>query len=368
MSSSDTSTQALHRLVTVLSEDAIFALSAGSGDPEGTLAGLSKRRAEAYSATVQGAVLPTMTEQPEAWQVHLTRALAPIAPPVGLPMMELIREKVTLEVGARGLRSLFSTKPSEKDAQRVKKLGSLAVRTLRSVLLADGELDAEELLTIACVLGALGLSDAEAVSLYNEAPLAARDLEVYGEVEPAVARAVVRGAWLAAALDTVDPREEEVVRSMAQKLGVPEEDTEAARAEALARVESRRLVGVAAIDAVRVVLGDSVPGAAVTLAARVASLLVPRRYRDEVLGHVGHGTPVVLAKRHEKLPLEDKVTALGVAWATALVEDPTLGRRALLRARWERVLADVGEEAGRARVLVDDFVGEALAAAARTLR
>ena len=42
-------------------------------------------------------------------------------------MSEVLAEKVTLEVGARGLRSLFSSKPSDKDVQRVKRLGSLAL-------------------------------------------------------------------------------------------------------------------------------------------------------------------------------------------------------------------------------------------------
>ena len=55
--------------------------------------------------------------------------------------MEVVREKVTLEIGARGLRSLFSSKPSDKEVARVKRYGSLAVRVLRAVLAADGELD-----------------------------------------------------------------------------------------------------------------------------------------------------------------------------------------------------------------------------------
>ena len=59
-------------------------------------------------------------------------------------MMDVVREKVTLEIGARGLRSLFSSKPSDKDVARVKRYGSLAVRVLRAVLAADGPLDAEE--------------------------------------------------------------------------------------------------------------------------------------------------------------------------------------------------------------------------------
>ena len=44
---------------------------------------------------------------------------------------------------------------------------------------------------------------------------------------------------------------------------------------------------------------------------------------------------------------------LGVAWAAALADDPTVGRRALLRARWERVAEDLGEDDPSPRELVD---------------
>ena len=42
--SADLATEALGRLVSVLAEDAMFALAAGGGDPEGALEGLGKRR------------------------------------------------------------------------------------------------------------------------------------------------------------------------------------------------------------------------------------------------------------------------------------------------------------------------------------
>ena len=107
-------------------------------------------------------------------------------------------EKVTLEAGARGLRSFFSSKPSEKDVLRVKRLGTLATRVLRAVFAADGPLDQEEQRTIAGLIASLGLPDEDAQPLFGEAPVAVEQLDVYGDVEPGFAKALLRGAWLAA--------------------------------------------------------------------------------------------------------------------------------------------------------------------------
>ncbi len=127
----DTKTKVLGRLVSTLAEDAIFGLAAGGGP--GSLDGLGKRRGEAYSAVLAGHRLNTLATEFDHWIVEMIRAAAPIYPPSWMPMSEVIREKVTLEVGARGLRSLFSSKPSDKDVQRVKRPGTLATRLLRAV-------------------------------------------------------------------------------------------------------------------------------------------------------------------------------------------------------------------------------------------
>src|ERR1700722_15677700 len=115
--------------------------------------------------------------------VEMARALAPVAPPASIPMMGVVREKVTLEIGARGLRSLFSNKPSDKDVARVKRYGSLAVRTLRAVLGADGSLDPEEYRAIAAVVAALGLPEADAHALRWEAPMTPESFGDLGEVD-----------------------------------------------------------------------------------------------------------------------------------------------------------------------------------------
>jgi DnaJ-domain-containing protein 1 len=363
----DLATASLDRLVAVLGEDAIYVLASGARDPKEALEAILLRRGPAYTAAVQGQAHPRMTTHFDAWVVEMARALAPVAPPAWVPMMEVVREKVTLEMGARGLRSLFSARPSEKEVARVKRYGSLAVRVLRAVLAADGALDDEERTTIAAVIASLGLPEADASALYAEPPVLPATLDVYGELDAAVAHAILRGAWLAAAADSIDPREEQTIAVVAHKLSLSDDQVEAARKDAIARIDTRRRAGLAAVDAVRCVLSDRSPGLGVQLAALTGTLMLPRRWRDEALAAIGQGAPVTLAKRHMGLESSERLQVLGVAWAAALADDPSVGRRALLRARWERVAADLGEDDPGARELVDRWMGDALAGVARTL-
>ena len=358
----DPKTYALGRLVGTLAEDAMFGLSTGGGTD--VLEGLGRRRAEAYSAVLAGHRLNTMSGELDNWMVEMTRAAAPICPPSWMPMSEVIREKVTLEVGARGLRSLFSSKPSDKDIQRVKRLGTLAVRVLRAVFAADGPLDPEETRTLAGLIASLGLPDPDAQALFGEAPVPVEQLDVYGDIEPAVAKAVLRGGWLAAAWDQIDPREEHVVRVLANKLAFAAMDLEVLRNEAVQLIDARRLAGLATVDGIRFVLSDRMPGHGVTLAVKACHLMVPRRHREEALAQIGAGQRVVLAKRYPHLSTDDRQAVLGMTWAAALFEDPSIARRALLRARHDRVAADLGEDANKARHAIEDWFAEVLAPAA----
>jgi tellurite resistance protein len=359
---------ALGRLASILGEDAIFVLAAGVRDSKDALDGLLQRRGPAYAAALQGQPHARMTAEFDAWYIEMIRALAPVSPPAWVPMMSVVREKVTLETGARGLRSLFSNKPSDKEVARVKRYGSLAVRTLRAVLAADGTLDGEERRTVEAFVAALGLPEGDANVLRSEPPIAIDTLDVYGEVDNAVARAIVRGAWLAAVSDGIDPREESVIHVVGRKMGVAADEIEGARKDAQEFVDWRRKAGVAAVDGVRYVLSDRTPGLGVQLAALTGTVMLPRRWRDEALAPVGQGVPVTLAKRHVGLEADDRRAVLGVVWAAALVEDPTLGRRALLRARWERFAEDLGEDDVQSRELVERWLTEALAGVARTLQ
>jgi tellurite resistance protein len=359
---------ALGRLAGILGEDAIFVLGSGVRDAKDALDGVLQRRGPAYAAALQGQPHARMTAGFDAWYIEMVRALAPVSPPTSVPMMGVVRERVTLELGARGLRSLFSSKPSDKDVTRVKRYGTLAVRTLRAVLAADGSLDAEEYRTVVAVIAALGLPEADANALRSEPAMAAEALDVYGEMDHTIARAIVRGAWLAAAADEIDPREESVIRVVGHKMGIAPEDVEDARRAAVDFIDWRRKAGAAAVDGVRYVLSDRTPGLGVQLAALAGTIMLPRRWRDEALAPVGHGAPVTLAKRHAGLEADDRRAVLGVTWAAAMAEDPSVGRRAVLCARWERFAEDLGEDDPQPREIVERWLTEALAGVARTLQ
>jgi tellurite resistance protein len=352
---------ALARLVAMTCEEAIFGLSAALGNAHDALEDLVKRRKDAHQLALSGQRTPRMIDAFDAWVVEMSRAIAPICPPSWMPMSEVLAEKVTLEVGARGLRSLFSSKPSDKDVQRVKRLGSLAVRVLRAVFASDGPIDGEEARTLASLISSLGLPDADAQPLYTEPPVPIDRLDVYGEIESSVSRAILRGAWLAAAWDAIDPREEQTVRALATKLNIPIVDVEYMRNEAIARVDARRMVGLATVDAARYVLSDRVPGYGVQLAAFAGTLMLPRRFREEALAQVGHGAPVVLAQRYKGISGAEKTSVLGIAWAAALLEDPSISRQAVVRARLDRVAQDLGADPQDARRAVDDMILMALA-------
>ena len=190
---------------------------------------------------------------------------------------------------------------------------------------------------------------------------------MYGDIEPKVLHGLLQGAWLAAASDGLHPREEEVIRKFASSAGLPLAEVEEARAAAIARVEAKRLVGLAAIDFTRAVLRDRLPGVGETIPVRLGLLLLPRRYRDEGVAPIGHGAPVVLAKRYGKLTKDERTRVLGMTWAAALHEDPSLGRQALVRARFEHVADDLESDGREARTLVTGWMSDVLAATAKGL-
>jgi len=364
----DETTARLSHLVSTLAEDTLFVLA---GD-EGAISSppfdaLAKRRAETYTAALHGTPVASMLATFDAWIVELARAMAPIAAPDWLPMGEVIRAKVTLEAGAHGLRSFFSSKPSDKDTQRVSRLGTLGVRLLRQVLEAEGTKNGDDTRMVGAFVASLGLPPETASSLVAEPPIPGLQLDVYGEIDPKVLRALLKGAWLAAAWDGLHPGEEQVIRDFASKAGLALDVVEEARAAAMAKIESKRLMGLATIDYVRAVLKDRVPGLGESLPSRIGMLLLPRRYRDEGLATIRHDAPVLLAKRYGKLTRDDRTRVLGMTWAAALHEDPSMGRQALLRARFEHVAEDIESDGHEARMLVSGWMSEVLASTAKEL-
>ena len=370
--STDERQKRLSQLVSTLAEDTIFVLAGDEGAVSSPpFDAFAKRRADVYGTVLQGQPRSTMLSTYDAWVVDLARAIAPIAPPDWLPMGDVIRAHVTLEAGARGFRSLFSDKPSDKDVARVTRLGTLAVRLLRQVLAADtgstGKTTSDDARMVAAFVASLGLPPDHAGPLLNEDVASGLNLEVYGEIEPKVLTGLLRGAWLAAASDGLHPREEAVIRDFASKAGLPLVEVENARADAMPRVETTRLVGLATIDYVRAVLQDRLPGIGETIPVRLAYLLLPRRYRDEGRAPIGHQAPVVLAKRYVKLSKDERTRVLGMTWAAALHEDPSLSRQALLRARFEHMASDLDTDGREARMLVSGWMSEILASTTKGL-
>jgi hypothetical protein len=177
----------------------------------------------------------------------------------------------------------------------------------------------------------------------------------------------LRGAWLSAAWDSIDAREEQVVRALALKLNVPVVDVEYMRNEAIARVDARRMVGLATVDAVRHVLSDRVPGLGTKLAGFAGKLMLPRRYREEALAQISTNAPVILAQRYRGISSAEKTSVLGIAWAAALLEDPTISRQAIVRTRLDRVAQDLAADPLDARRAVDEMIAMALAEPASNL-
>lgn len=364
----DPTTLALSHLVPVLAEATMFAAGSAPSDIRDTIEGVLKRRSEAHVAfAANGTAPPGLLAAYDTWLVDLSRAIAPVAAPVWLPMADVLKHKVTLEAGARGIRSLFSSKPSEKDVLRVKRLGTLAVRGLRAVLASDGVIDDDERRTVAALIAALGLPEADAMALLDEEPVDVEHLDVYGELDADVAKAILAGAWFAAAADGLDPREETIVRSLAFKLSRTTAEAEEARGVATARVERGRLSGMAVTELVRTLLADRVPGDGADVARALATFVTPRRYRDEVT-NTPPSTEPGLGKRYAKLESVDKASVLAMTWAAALREDPPLSRRAALRARFDRLASELGEEGGKIRVNVEAPFDEAIATLASGMR
>ena len=288
---------ALARLSGALAEDALFVVGSAAHDRD-ALEGVLTARGRLHRRRA-GSAPPADDDAFDAWLVDMARAMAPIAPPVWMPMMEVVREKVTLEMGARGLRSLFSSKPSDKDVARVKRYGSLAVRMLRAVLAADGPIDAEERTTVGAVIAALGLPESDASALSRRSRPRARDVRHLRRDRPHHrarhrARRVARGSLRRPrpARGASDPgRRAEARHPRRRGRGVAPRGPGARR-----RAEpQRRARGV---DGVRFLLSDRCPGLGVQLGALVGSLMLPRRFRDEALASVGQDSRSRSRSRH----------------------------------------------------------------------
>lgn len=346
-----------------ITEDALFVLAGSMRADLDALRATARRRSALYQEIARGASR-TQPDDLEAWVRELCAAVAPVAAPRWMPMAELIDAGVTLHGGARGLRSLFTSKPSEKEVERVQRLGAFALRAMTAVMGADGVLGEDEELARQALLASLGLPEATVRMLAAEPPIAVEALDVPEELDTKLGRAVVRGAWLAAARDGFEPREEEAVLTLAQRLGMQAADTEAARKEVQQLLVMRKAVGDAAIDALRFILAEPEHQ---PLLAGLLRLMVPPSQSEEPRSALLQQAPVTFAQRH-RLDREGKRLVVYAAWLAALRRNPTVVERAELIAKHETIVADLdaGAFGGEAREEIEGFVeGELLSALGR---
>lgn len=350
--------------LSLLCEDAFFAI-AGSArlDPE-MLTALAARRRAVVAGAARAAASPGIDAW-DPWVLALSAALAPIAPPKWIPLADAVIGGLSLEHGARGLRSLFSSKPSEKDVQRVRSLGSLAVRCVTSVLGATGPLNPEAELMRRALTASLGLPDDARREIEAEPPVPAELLDLHGDLDAKLARSIVRGCFYAARTDGTDAREEAAVHAIARKLGLTTEALVEAREEARQLSDAGKAFGDAAVDGVRWLLeGDLTESNRFALAAARLTLTAIQRH-DAITG-INIGNPVLLGKRH-KLDRKQRDAVLGLAWLGAVHGNPTYIRRATLVGRHDRLAADLGDDgAGAAvRTTLDHHVEVELGSAAK---
>jgi hypothetical protein len=334
-----------------LCEDALFGvLASGAVDPD-ELKALARRRGPSRSSGSG----PTMAHW-DTWLVALAAASAPIAPPRFLPMAAAIEEGLTLEGGARGMRALFTTKPSEKDVARVRQVGRFALRVLGAVYASTGSWGEGTKRERAMLIAALGLPDEDQQILLAEVPGLAEAIDYTGPLDARMSRHIVRGAFHAALADGLDPREEGAIEAIARRLFIQPADVHALGNEARAEVEAQRPLGQAAVDAIRFVAADA-PEVCDRFATAAAHLGIPAVYRGEALTALQVGGQVTLGKKHQ-LERKDREAALGLAWLAALASNPTFTRRAELAVRHDAVAMDLGgfESGALVRAILEQLI------------
>lgn len=349
-----------------LCDDALFAIATtGRAEPD-ELGALARRREAFTAGAARGQAVPRPHDG-EPWILGLCYAASTVALPLLMPLREAIEDGLSLEGAPRGLRSLFSSKPSDKDLARTREAAALAARTLGGVLSADGSLLPESSLLVAMMLAAMGLPSDEIQRLRAEAPVDPEQLPITGDTERKLARSLVRGAFVAAMGDGMSPAEEKAVAAVARKAGMTTDDTNALRNEADAVVTWSREYGEALVDGVRYVLQGASTEAArdgQTLGALVATLALPVGYRRGALEAARAGEEVALARRHRDLGKKERRAVLSAAWLVCMRTDPRTSERAALATRHDAVALDLADldEANDARALVDAYLERELGA------
>lgn len=350
--------------LSLLCEDAFFAVAGSARLDADMLRALAARRAVVVAGAARGVPSPGLDAW-EPWVLALSAALAPIAPPRWIPLADAVVSGLSLEHGARGLRSLFSSKPSDKDVARVRSLGALAVRCVTSVLAATGPLNDEARILRRALVASLGLPDETRREIEAEPPVPSELIDLHGDLDAKLSRSIVRGCFYAARIDGTDPREETAVITIARKLGLTTEALAEARDEARVLGDAGKAFGDATVDGVRWLLeGDPTESDRFALAA--ARLTLTQIQRHDAITGINLGNPVLLGRRH-KVDRKQREAVLAIAWLAAVHQNPTYIRRAALVGRHDKLAADLGDEesAAAVRATLDAHVEAELGSASR---
>lgn len=320
---------------------------------------LSKDDLRALS--VRHAPMPLRTMDTwEPWILNLCAAIAPISPPHWMPMARAVEAGLSLEHGARGLRSLFTNEPSESEVVHVRTLGPLAVQALGAALIADGRMDAEDELHRRALIASLGLPEHDQARLRDQAPVLIDEVYIPATVDTKTASAIVRGAFHATLGKGLAHREEQAVIALAARLGLTEDQTVTLRAEARQMVDSAQPFGEACVDAIRFMLADD-PQAQRLFGAAAVNLTLPPIHRKAAMLALSSGQAPLLSRRHS-LDSDATEAVLALAWVVTLRANPTYMRHLELITRHTRLAVDLGDERGgrTARYVVQENLEMAL--------
>ncbi|MEZ4410889.1 MAG: hypothetical protein R3A52_31080 [Polyangiales bacterium] len=294
---------------------------------------LAKRRAARYADPSVGPA------DPKYWP-EVARALAPVAPPETMPMHGVIEEGATLEGGARGLRGLFTSNPSEKDRKRVQRVAALVSRVLQIVASTDASVTDDERRCAAMAMASFGLSDDELAAATPTAGLSVDQFELHGEVELKIRREVLRGAWQFALREALAAPAEQTLRTLAAKLelGAEEEAIKARAQETLARLGATATLALELVRYAGEGLDEKTLDAAATAMIRASSSPARAallRARLAQKSPVDFEAPGVMQK-------PQRLQAVSLAWAALASTNPSYAWSMQLRARLAEGAASAG--------------------------
>lgn len=315
---------------------------------------LARRRAPRYAA-------PSQAPVGDAYWNDLAASIAPLLPSELMPMWGLIDADLTLEGGAKGLRSLFSATPSARERRKVQRTATLAARVMSVVAHADGAVAADERRLIDMAMASFGLNDEELAAARAEGPTSASQLEVFGELDLRVRREVVRGAWQLALHGDLSKDEESAVVTIAAKLEISAELDLVRREVRDAQERCARVASLAlelAMAASSSLDGELRAPALEHLIRCAAPPSVAAGLRARASGET---EPPVAQK--VALVSAQRVQALTLAWASLRSLDLPASTEALVRLGLRAAAArhDASADANSAMELVDRYLLERLA-------